>query len=120
MGAVVGSKAEEPRLVLEYMHRGSLFDLLRSDAPIGGELLKNILRDVTSGVQFLHNANPQVIHSDLKSSNILIDEKYRAKGELPCFALKQLCVFSDKLWLHQRVTLAWDLLVHHTGLPQRF
>lgn len=36
MGAVIkGTK--QPKMVLEYMERGSLYDLLRSDVPIGGK-----------------------------------------------------------------------------------
>ncbi|CAB9529621.1 activated protein kinase catalytic subunit alpha-1 [Seminavis robusta] len=80
MGAVVNG-THEPKLVLEYMERGSLFDLLHNaNFPISGELIHNILTDVIQGVRFLHNAKPHaVIHSDLKSSNILIDERWRAK-----------------------------------------
>jgi len=33
--------------------------------------------DIVSGVNYLHSRN--IIHSDLKSPNILLDEKYRAK-----------------------------------------
>ena len=69
MGAVV-KPTEEPKLVLEYMERGSLFDLLHNNAqPIGGQLIHNILKDVVQGVRFLHNSNPMVVHSDLKVSH---------------------------------------------------
>jgi serine/threonine protein kinase len=39
----------------------------------------NILRDISSAMQFLHSATPPVIHGDLKSMNILVDNKNRAK-----------------------------------------
>lgn len=78
MGGVI-KKTQEPMLVLEYMERGSLYDLVRSDTKLDGELLKSILQDITTGVRFLHNAKPQVIHGDLKTQNILIDNKLRAK-----------------------------------------
>ena len=66
MGAVVKG-TERPKVVLEYMERGSLFDLLHNNAqPIGGQLIHNILSDVIQGVRFLHNSNPMVVHSDIK------------------------------------------------------
>lgn len=67
-------------IVMEYMEHGSLYDLLQKETmPIEGELLLPILRDILQGVRFLHSAVPQVIHGDLKSANILIDNKFRAK-----------------------------------------
>jgi serine/threonine protein kinase len=77
MGAVTG---KDPMLVMEYMEHGSLYDLLHNETLcIEGELLLPILRDVSQGVRFLHSANPQVIHGDLKAQNILVDSKFRAK-----------------------------------------
>lgn len=65
MGAVI-DKAE-PMLILEYMDHGSLYDLLHNETMvIEGELLLPLLRDITQGVRFLHSADPQVIHGDLK------------------------------------------------------
>ncbi|CAB9514302.1 activated protein kinase catalytic subunit alpha-1 [Seminavis robusta] len=79
MGAVVKGRST-PSLVLEYMERGSLFDLVRSDTKMDGQLILDILKDVTQGLRFLHNTKPeQVVHGDLKARNVLIDEKLRAK-----------------------------------------
>jgi len=76
-GAVTG---RDPMIVMEYMEHGSLYDILHNETmPIEGELLLPILRDIAQGVRFLHSAVPQVIHGDLKSANILIDNKFRAK-----------------------------------------
>ena len=77
MGAVL---TEEPLLIMEYMHFGSLHDILHNETMVlEGELLLPILHDVTQGCRFLHAANPQVIHGDLKPANILVDNKFRAK-----------------------------------------
>ena len=78
-GAVTG-KYVEPMLIMEYMDHGSLYDLLHNETVIlEGELLLPILRDISQGVRFLHSADPQVIHGDLKAQNILVDSKFRAK-----------------------------------------
>ena len=41
--------------------------------------LLNYMRDIVSGMRFLHSGKPPVIHSDLKSHNVLVDDKHRAK-----------------------------------------
>ena len=42
-------------------------------------MLLNMLGDIAQGMRFLHACEPQVIHRDLKSSNILVDSRFRAK-----------------------------------------
>jgi serine/threonine protein kinase len=79
MGAVI-EKGEDPMLIMEYMDHGSLYDILHNETLVmEGELLLPILRDVSQGVRFLHSADPQVIHGDLKAANILVDNRFRAK-----------------------------------------
>ena len=56
-------------LVMELMEHGSLWDLLHNETMIlDGDLLLPILRDISQGVRFLHAADPQVVHGDLKVS----------------------------------------------------
>jgi len=63
-------------LLLQYMEHGSLYDILHNETMvIEGELLLPLLRDITQGVNFLHQSNPSVIHGDLKSANILVDNR---------------------------------------------
>ena len=77
MGAVLDV---EPMLVMEYMDHGSLYSILHNDTIVlDGEMLLPILRDIARGVRFLHAADPQIVHSDLKASNILVDSRFRAK-----------------------------------------
>jgi len=79
MGAVIGNGVE-PMLVMEYMEHGSLHDLIHNETMVlEGDLLLNILRDISQGVRFLHSATPQVIHGDLKAANILVDRRFRCK-----------------------------------------
>jgi serine/threonine protein kinase len=83
MGAVVATN-KEPMLVMEYMTRGSLYDLLRDTTVFldTDEHIMPILQDIAQGVRFLHAASPQVIHGDLKAKNVLIDSSFRAKGRI--------------------------------------
>ena len=67
-------------LATEYMDHGSLSDLVKNESMIiDGDILLPILRDIAQGCRFLHAANPQVVHGDLKAANILVDSKFRAK-----------------------------------------
>ena len=78
LGAVLHER--EPILVMEFMGRGSLHDLLHNETlPLEGDVVLQLLRDIVSGMQFLHSASPAVLHNDLKAANILVDASFRAK-----------------------------------------
>uniref|UniRef100_A0A7S1DAK1 Guanylate cyclase n=1 Tax=Cyclophora tenuis TaxID=216820 RepID=A0A7S1DAK1_CYCTE len=100
MGAVISNKSE-PMLVMEYMDHGSLYDLLHNDSVvIDGELVLPILRDIAQGVRFLHAANPQVIHGDLKAQNVLVDSKFRAKvADFGLSQKKRVGATGTPLWM---------------------
>eukprot|EP00980_Cylindrotheca_fusiformis_P009419 scaffold2058_cov115-Cylindrotheca_fusiformis.AAC.12 len=79
MGAVL-EHGSEPMLVMEYMDHGSLYDVLHNETMyIESNLLLHILQDVSQGMRFLHSSIPQVVHCDIKSANILVDSRFRAK-----------------------------------------
>ena len=80
MGAVLSSK-DDAMLVMEYMGRGSMYDVMRNPEEIEeyDERVVSILKDVAQGLRFLHSAKPQILHGDLKSKNVLIDDNFRAK-----------------------------------------
>ncbi|KAJ3117844.1 hypothetical protein HK098_006086 [Nowakowskiella sp. JEL0407] len=65
-------------IVMEYVSRGSLFDLIeRIERPISLSKRIYILLDIATGIKVLHDQN--ILHKDIKSKNILIDEQWRAK-----------------------------------------
>ena len=70
-------------IVTELMRGGSLFDLLRKHNEAGTQLehakLKQILKDIAQGCAYLHMCRPRIIHRDLKSLNVLLDDHHRAK-----------------------------------------
>ncbi|KAE8658287.1 putative receptor-like protein kinase [Hibiscus syriacus] len=71
-------------LVYEYVNNGNLEQWLRGDMPHKGyltwEARIKILLGTAKALAYLHEAiEPKVVHRDIKSSNILIDENYDSK-----------------------------------------
>ena len=61
----------------------SLYDKLRADtAPLAGTEQLSIARQVALGIYYLHCCRPAVLHLDLKSANVLLDDFGRAKVPL--------------------------------------
>ncbi|GAV66806.1 Pkinase_Tyr domain-containing protein [Cephalotus follicularis] len=67
-------------IVVEYMPNGSLLDLLHTTTrPPGWTRRIRFALQIAKAVHSLHSGNPPVIHRDIKSSNVLIDENYKAR-----------------------------------------
>lgn len=69
-----------PFLVLEYMERGSLCDLL-DDIAMELQVVRKVQFgvDIAMGMEFLHGLQPPRIHRDLKGGNILVSRNFTAK-----------------------------------------
>nr|GMD53226.1 calcium/calmodulin-regulated receptor-like kinase 1 [Ipomoea batatas] len=70
-------------LIYVYMSKGSLASHLYDDKlePLSWDLRAQIALDVARGLEYLHDgAVPPVVHRDIKSSNILLDQSMRARG----------------------------------------
>ncbi|KAK6229610.1 hypothetical protein QUC31_001910 [Theobroma cacao] len=81
---LVGYCAEKGQhmLVYVYMSKGSLASHLYSEnhEPLSWNLRVYIALDVARGLEYLHDgAVPPVVHRDIKSSNILLDQSMRAR-----------------------------------------
>ena len=59
-------------LIMEYVEKGSLFDLLRKKGKLGEAEAWNIFTQTCVGLEYLHSKN--VLHRDLKPENILISK----------------------------------------------
>uniref|UniRef100_A0ACD5W764 Uncharacterized protein n=1 Tax=Avena sativa TaxID=4498 RepID=A0ACD5W764_AVESA len=72
-------------IVYEYMPRGNLYQALRREVKGGAPELdwprrRRIALGAAKGLMYLHHdCTPAVIHRDIKSTNILLDEDYEAK-----------------------------------------
>ncbi|XP_039170390.1 wall-associated receptor kinase 2 [Eucalyptus grandis] len=72
-----------PLLVYEYISNGTLYHHIHDKRSTVLHSWKNCLRialEAASGLEYLHSlADPPIIHGDVKSLNILLDEKYSVK-----------------------------------------
>ena len=64
---------------MELMSKGSLFDVLRNDTEkqLPWSLRFSIARDIAVGLHYLHGR--KILHRDLKSLNVLLDDRMLAK-----------------------------------------
>eukprot|EP00252_Welwitschia_mirabilis_P019887 TRINITY_DN4720_c0_g1_i1.p1 TRINITY_DN4720_c0_g1~~TRINITY_DN4720_c0_g1_i1.p1 ORF type:complete len:634 (-),score=-0.26 TRINITY_DN4720_c0_g1_i1:279-2180(-) len=71
-------------LVYEYLENSSLnkwlHDRPSNSRPLNWRTRLQIALDIANGLQYIHeHTNPTVVHKDIKSSNILLDSRFRAK-----------------------------------------
>jgi ankyrin repeat protein len=72
----------EPKLcmVMEFCSRGSLYHVITNEKyDIGWDKTFHIAINMTKGVECLHNWDPQIVHRDFKSLNLLVNEKWEVK-----------------------------------------
>lgn len=67
-------------LVYEYMSNGTLSDHLYEDlSPLNWDMRLKFALQAASGLEYLHNVSPPIIHQDVKTSNILLDNEWNAR-----------------------------------------
>lgn len=67
-------------LVYEYVENGTLSQHLKGSTPLSWEARIQVALDAARGLEYIHeHTTPTYIHRDIKSSNILLDNNFRAK-----------------------------------------
>ncbi|KAI5339826.1 hypothetical protein L3X38_019098 [Prunus dulcis] len=76
-------ETEVPILVYEFIPNGNLSQYIHKqheEFPLTWEVRLQIAREIAGALSYLHaSASPPIYHRDIKSTNILLDAKYRAK-----------------------------------------
>lgn len=77
-------------LILEYMAKGTILDVLHcSERKVSLSEKLRLAVEAAKGLRYLHAQHPPVIHRDIKPSNVLIGEDYSCKiGDFGISALK--------------------------------
>jgi serine/threonine protein kinase len=88
-------EVDVPMLVYEYIFNGTLFEFLHvneSRSPIPLDLRLKIATQSAEALDYIHSATSRtILHGDVKSLNILLDEEYNAKmSDFGASALKPL------------------------------
>ena len=93
---LLGTMVEENQLciVTEYCQGGTLYDLLnkKKNIEIPWNLKLKFLIEISEAMNFLHKNEPQIIHRDLKSLNILLTHQLLEKNSNDHVSIK-LCDF---------------------------
>lgn len=80
------SSVQRPfRIITEYCAGGCVFSLLHNQELVLTWPQKlQICIDVAKAMHYLHQFNPQVIHRDLKSLNLLLVNPVKTSADIPC------------------------------------
>ncbi|GLT69082.1 hypothetical protein SLA2020_412610 [Shorea laevis] len=78
MGAVICPP--NPSIITKFIPRGNLYRILhRPNCQIDKELRISMALDVARAMNYLHTSKPMIVHRDLKSPNLLVDEDWSVK-----------------------------------------
>lgn len=75
---IYGVCSEVTGVVMEYMSNGSLNSLLASYTLMWPKKFQ-MIHEASMGMNFLHSMKPPVLHLNLKTSNILLDDHLHVK-----------------------------------------
>lgn len=66
-------------IVLEYCEGGTLWSILQKNGELSWQQRRRLSLDTAKGMNYLHERPTPILHRDLKSLNLLLDENKRIK-----------------------------------------
>lgn len=78
VASVYGLCSDASAVVMEYMSNGSLNNLLASHTLMWPKKFQ-MIHETSMGMNFLHSLKPPLLHLNLKTSNILLDDHLHVK-----------------------------------------
>ncbi|KAL6076589.1 Constitutive triple response 4 [Balamuthia mandrillaris] len=86
-------------IVTEFLEKGNLAEVLKRDKdgsePLSWHKKIKMARQAAQGMNYLHQSKPKIVHRDLKSLNLLVDENLTVK--VADFGLSKLTVTGNTL-----------------------
>ena len=78
----------KPTIILQFMPKGSLRNVLQGKTDLTWPQRIKMATDISKGLAFLHREN--ILHLDLKSLNVLVDDGFNAKiCDFGCAKIKE-------------------------------
>ena len=67
-------------MVMEYLPRGAIFDVLQNpEERISWKMKWKFALEMAEGLNYIHTRQPPIVHRDLKTANFLLSEGWRVK-----------------------------------------
>lgn len=67
-------------MVTEYLDGGSLFDIIhKRKKRFNIDQIVKMIKQIAAGLNYLHLHRPMIIHRDLKTPNLLVDDGWNIK-----------------------------------------
>jgi len=102
MGVCLDNNHHQKIIVMEYMEKGSLHELLRTEH-FGKINVLKIATEIALGMNYLHGEN--ILHRDLTSKNILLSKHYEAK--VADFGLSKMKLTQTESYSYTMGSVAW-------------
>ncbi|KIL59844.1 hypothetical protein M378DRAFT_969629 [Amanita muscaria Koide BX008] len=103
--ARIEGDANLPVFISPWMENGNVMDFLDGTPSFPAS---RFLKDIITGLHYLHTFNPVIVHGDIKGANVLIN--HRREAYLSDFGLSHIA-FDNTLWrttaTHANGTLRW-------------
>jgi len=103
----LGACLEYPNIsfVTVFMDRGTVNDVIKAPGGCAWEIKVKMARGAAEGLKFLHELTPPIVHRDLKSHNLLVDNDYNVV--IGDFGVSEALESEDKRFASRWGTVNW-------------